>query len=94
MKVRRLGAVILVGAALGACATSPGGRGAPRAVNLPTPIACRADIGPQPDYPDTDDALRAAADLFERVRLLAAGRLMRMARERDLTAALGACEGP
>jgi len=90
----RLGAVVLAGAALAACATAPVGRAAPRTVDLPTPIACRADVGPPPVYPDTDDTLRAAADLFERVKLLAAGRLMRMARERDLTAALGACSGP
>ena len=57
------------------------------------PVACTPAIGAAPAYPDTDAALKAAPDVFQRVRLLVAGRLERIAREAQLTAALGACEG-
>lgn len=33
-------------------------------------VPCAARVGPRPDYPDGDDALRAAPDLLERVKLL------------------------
>ncbi|HEY5107207.1 MAG TPA: hypothetical protein VII73_10625 [Caulobacteraceae bacterium] len=75
---------------LAACAGVPG-RGGPRTVSLPTPVACRPAVGPPALYPDTDAALVGAPDLFARVRLLAAGRLLRIARERELTAALAGC---
>ena len=90
----RVAMVAVAGAALAACAGAPGGGPAVRTVTLPTPIACRADVGAPPGYPDTDGALRAAPDLFARVRLLAAGRLLRMVRERELMAALDGCAGP
>jgi hypothetical protein len=64
-----------------------------RTVETPVPVRCRPDLGPEPDYPDTDDALRAAPDLFVRVRLLLAGRLLRIARDQQKTAALAACAG-
>ncbi|QUD88064.1 hypothetical protein [Phenylobacterium montanum] len=62
-------------------------------VEVPTPVRCRPDLGPEPDYPDTDEALRAAPDLFSRVRLLLAGRMLRIARDQQKTAALAACAG-
>ena len=84
--------LVVLGAAglAAACASAPGG--APlRSVRLPTPVVCQPSLGPAIDYPDTDAALAGAPDLFARVRLLAAGRLLRMGRERELTAALSEC---
>jgi hypothetical protein len=75
-----------------ACASAPE-RLTVREVDVPTPTACAPKIGPAPDYPDTDAALAVAPGLFERVQRLLAGRLLRIAREGELTAALGACEG-
>lgn len=60
-------------------------------VEVPVPVPCAAPVGPRPDYPDGDDAVRAAPDLLERVKLLLAGREMRRAREAELEAAVGAC---
>jgi len=50
-------------------------------------------IGPAPAYPDAPEKLRAAANIFERVQLILAGRAMRAAREDALTAALEVCGG-
>lgn len=47
-----------------------------------------------PDYPDTDQALREAPNLFERVKLLLAGRALRMEHEATLSAAIRACAQP
>ena len=81
--------------ALSACATTPP---APqivtKTVQVAVPVACRPAIGAAPAYPDTDPALKAAPDVYQRVKLLVAGRLERIAREAELTAALSACEGP
>ena len=50
-----------------------------------------ARLGDAPAYPDTGEKIRSAADLFERVKLLLAGRELRIAREAALAAALKAC---
>jgi hypothetical protein len=80
---------------LAACASAP--PLAPvevQTVRIPAPIGCAPAVGAAPAYPDTDAALKAAPDLFSRVRLLVAGRRLRMAREGELSAALSACAGP
>lgn len=48
-------------------------------VKVAVPVQCSAleSIGAEPDYPDTDQALAAAPNLFERVKLLLQGRIMR-----------------
>ncbi len=61
-------------------------------VNVPVTVPCKKDIGPEPQYADTDAALRAAPNLYERVRLLVAGRLQRIQREADRIAAYSACK--
>lgn len=48
-------------------------------------------LGEAPAYPDTGEAIRSAADLFERVKLLLAARELRIAREVALANALKAC---
>lgn len=88
---RPLAAVAGVGLVLvlGACASRrdlP-----PRIVEVPVAVPCRTTLGVEPEWPDSDRALRSAPDLFSRVQLLAAGRLLRMARLRELSAALKGC---
>lgn len=74
--------------ALAGCAT----QGLPKEVDVPVAVHCKPNLGPDPNYPDTPAALRAAPDLFTRVKLLVEGRLMRIQREQELKAALQACE--
>ncbi len=62
-------------------------------VRVPVNVPCRPDIGAAPDYPDTDAAIKAAPDLFARVRLIVAGRLLRIQREAELNAAIKGCAG-
>lgn len=73
------------------CATTPEPRIEVRTVNVPVAVKCGTDPGPRPAYADTDTALRAAADIFESVKLLLAGRAQRMAREAELEAAGAGC---
>lgn len=88
-----LAAMMLVG-----CATTDGPEPEPRVViqrvEVPVPVPCDPAIGPEPDYPDTDAALRAAPNIFERAKLLAAGRLMRIARDVEKSVALAKCAAP
>jgi hypothetical protein len=62
-------------------------------VRVPVPVPCEAaqQLGVPPSYPDTNPALAAAANLFEQVRLLLAGRELRIARNDALEAAIQAC---
>lgn len=69
-----------------------------RTVEVKVPVddpACAREavggLGTSPTYPDTDGALQAAANLFERVKLLLAGRELREAREAALMGALVEC---
>lgn len=79
---------------LAACsATAPEPRIETKIVEVAVPVPCKPNLGPDPVYPDTDEALRSAPNLFERVKLLAAGRLMRIARDAEKSAALDKCAG-
>lgn len=80
--------------ALAACATT-GSQPipTPKTVTVVVTAKCDPQMTAPPDYPDTDALLMAAPDLFTRVRALAAGRVLRIARERELNAALDACKG-
>lgn len=79
---------------LSACATTAPPRPVTTVeVRVPVAVKCHPDLGEPPQYPDTDAALKAAPDLFSRVKLIVAGRLMRIAREAELQAAIKACEG-
>ncbi len=90
---RRFASVVGIGlvVALGACASGRALSTPPRIVEVPIAVPCRSTLGVEPEWPDSDQALRAAPDLFSRVKLLAAGRLLRMARIRELSAALKGC---
>lgn len=62
-------------------------------VEVPVPVPCpiRQNVGPRQTFPDTDAALQAAKDLFDRVRLLMAGRELREARIERLEDAADVC---
>lgn len=80
---------------LAACGTTaPEPRVVTQTVRVPVPVPCATRPGPDPAYVDTDDAIRSAPGLFERVKLLLAGREQRQAREAELKAANAACAGP
>ncbi|MDB5445688.1 MAG: hypothetical protein JWQ97_1005 [Phenylobacterium sp.] len=79
---------------LAACATSQGPepKVVVQRVEVPVAVRCSVDPGPDPTFADTADALRQAADLFERVKLLLAGRDQRDARLSELRAANAGCK--
>lgn len=85
--------VLLALLALTACASAPP-RVEVRTVTVQVPVAvpCIVDVA-APVYSDTDEALLAAPDLFERVKLLLAGRIERAAHDNVETAARAACNG-
>jgi hypothetical protein len=62
-------------------------------VQIPVVVACPAlaRLGPEPAYPDTAEALRAAPNIYVRTQLLLAGRGLRIARQAAVEAALAAC---
>lgn len=84
-------AVLIVAVAcLGGCSTLP------KHVDIPVPVVihCTANVGPEPDYPDTPVKLKAAPDIFEAAKLLLEGRVMRIEYESELKSALQACSAP
>ncbi len=60
-------------------------------VKVPVAVSCEPDIGPDPAYVDTAEAIAAAPDIFARTVLLLAGRIQRIARDEVKTAALAGC---
>lgn len=62
-------------------------------VKVPTPVPCPAlsRLGPEPAYPDTDEAIAKATSLGELAALYAMGRLKRVQRLAEYAAAKGAC---
>lgn len=84
--------IFLVASILFGCADVP----VPKEVDVPvpTPVYCTPNLGPEPAYPDTDEALKAAPNIFEAAKLLVEGRLMRIQRDTEKSAALKACSGP
>lgn len=60
-------------------------------VAVPVPCDALAKLGPEPDYADTDAAIRTAPDIFEQSRILAKGRLQRIKRGAEYIAARVAC---
>ena len=69
-----------------------------REVAVPVPdYSCQRGVlerlGPEPEYPDREAALVAAPNIFERVKLLLAGRVLRIQRDIEKSAALRACGG-
>jgi len=62
-------------------------------VKVPVTVPCGAlaKLGEEPAYVDSAGALRMAADIYEQVRLLLAGRKQRIQRLDEYTAARDAC---
>lgn len=63
-------------------------------VEVAVPVAqpcVPATLGPAPDYPDTDEALKQAADAAQRYLLLVAGRILRAARLKELEIVAAGC---
>jgi len=62
-------------------------------VLVPVAVPCQAlkDLGPEPKYPDEDAAVLAQESLYDRVLLITRGRLMRIARLAEFTAAKASC---
>jgi hypothetical protein len=86
------GFAVLLALGLTACATRPAEPiiGSVE-VKVPVAVQCPDRRAPQPAYPDTPDALAAAPDLFERVKLLLAGRLLRDERLKEDEGQVRAC---
>ena len=82
--------------ALTACASTPP-EPIVRTVEISAPVAvsCVPDsLGGPPDYPDTDEALRAAPGPAERYQLLIAGREARKARAGETEPVIALCRVP
>lgn len=60
-------------------------------IRVPVAVPCNPDIGPEPAYVDTPEAIAMAPDIYARTVLLIAGRLQRIARDGVKTAALDEC---
>lgn len=62
-------------------------------VKVATPVPCPAlaELGPEPAYPDTAEAIEAAPDIGALAQLYAQGRLLRMQRLAEYTAAKAGC---
>ena len=93
MKKIILAALLLSGCAGRGQLTPPEPVVVTKEVQVAVPVACPAlaKLGPEPDYADTDDALRAAPDIFEQARILAKGRLQHIKRTSEYIAARVAC---
>lgn len=61
-------------------------------VSIPIPCPALANLGPEPTYPDTDEAIQQARNIAERALLYATGRVMRVNRLREYQAAAAACQ--
>lgn len=81
----------------GGCATAPSEPSEPQirtvTVHVPQPIPCPAlaQLGDEPEYPDTDAAIRAADNVAELAFLFATGRKLRIQRLKEYEAAATAC---
>lgn len=64
----------------------------PIEVAVPVKTGCvPPNLAPKPDYPDTDEALKAAPDAASRYLLLYAGRKVRSARLGELESVVEGC---
>lgn len=63
-------------------------------VKVPQPVPCPAlaQLGQEPAYPDTDEAIKAAPNVAERAKLYVKGRTLRVQRLAEYTAAALACQ--
>lgn len=78
---------------LAACSTPPEPKIIVREVSVPVAVKCSPSLQLSDGYPDSAEALRGAADLFERVKLMLAGRALRDGDLAQLKAAIKGCTG-
>lgn len=86
--------IIAAGVALCSCASAPAGvpKTVVQTVNVPVSKSCvPSGLGAPPQYVDTDAALRAAPGAEDRFQLLAAGRVQRIGRAREVEPVIQAC---
>ena len=88
--------ILVLGALLAGCASKPAPRPEPEIrtveVAVPVPVGCvPPNIAKPSAYPDTDAALRRAADAAERYQLVFAGRQLRSARLAEIEPVVAAC---
>lgn len=89
---RVTGVVTVIAAAfLTACTTPSEPRIVTKEVTVPVAVNCTSNIPGATSYPDSDAALRGAANIGERVRLLLAGRAIRSAEILELRASVAGC---
>lgn len=91
LRLRQAAASAALGLALAACATAPEPRIVTKEVLTPVAVNCTSNIPGASGYPDTDAALKGAANIAERVRLLMAGRAVRSAEIVELRASVAGC---
>lgn len=65
-----------------------------KTVEVPVSTPCPDRRGPAPQYPDTGAAVHAQPNLFERMKLILAGRELRDARLAEDDAQIKACAAP
>jgi hypothetical protein len=87
-------AILALPLLLAACATTPPEpRVQIREVQVPVPVRCTPKLAARPDYPDTDDELRAAPSADARYHAMATARPLHYAWEAELEGALKGCSG-
>jgi hypothetical protein len=74
---------------LGACAHAEP-RVITKTVNVPVAVPCAVEVR-EPEYVDTDDALKNAPDIYQAAKLYVIGRLQRLNALEEYRAALKAC---
>ena len=60
-------------------------------VTVPVPCPALAALGPEPTYPDTDEAIAAASTVGQLSKLYVKGRLLRAQRLAEYAVARAAC---
>lgn len=86
---------VLLALSLAACAKpDPIIRYVTTEVQVPVSVPCDPDIGPEPAYVVTPEAVAAAPDIYALTVLLLAERLQRVSRDEVKTAALDGCRTP
>ncbi|MDP2008926.1 MAG: hypothetical protein Q8K11_02000 [Phenylobacterium sp.] len=64
-------------------------------MKVAVPVTCVPDnLGAEPKYPDTDEAVRASPGPGDLLQLLAAGRLLRKQRAAEVEPVIRACRPP
>lgn len=95
--MHRLALVIAAAIGLGGCASTPSKPLEPSIrtveVKVAVPVPCPAltELGEEPSYPDTDEAIAKAATIGQLAALYAKGRAMRVQRLLEYSVARASC---